>query len=98
MVCCASTAQALSPEAQRGQVFVRANCSLCHAIGRHDKSPLPVAPAFRDLHEKYPVEFLGEAFGEGIVTAHPSMPQFQLDPGQIEDLVAYLKSLEGPAQ
>jgi len=28
----------------------------------------------------------------------PSMPQFQLDPGQIDDVVAYLKSLAEPAQ
>ena len=31
---------------------------------------------------------------EGIVTGHPNMPQFELDAAQIDDLIAYLKSLE----
>jgi len=31
---------------------------------------------------------------EGIVTGHPSMPEFRLDPGQIGDVIAYLNSLE----
>jgi mono/diheme cytochrome c family protein len=40
------------------------------------------------------VELLQEALAEGIVTGHPSMPQFQLDPGQVQDVIAYLKTLE----
>jgi hypothetical protein len=28
------------------------------------------------------------------MTGHPTMPQFQLDPGQIGDVIAYLKTLE----
>ncbi|MBI4274414.1 MAG: cytochrome c, partial [Rhizobiales bacterium] len=39
-------------------------------------------------------ESLEEALGEGIVTGHPSMPEFRLDPGQIGDLIAFLKSME----
>ena len=89
-----SAALALSPAAQRGFVFVKENCSRCHAIGLHGASPLPVAPPFRTLHERYPVEDLAEALAEGIVTGHPSMPEFRLDPGQIGDVIAYLKSLE----
>lgn len=80
---------------QRGRVFAETNCARCHAVGRVGQSPLPIAPPFRDLHKRYPVENLAEAFAEGIVTGHPSMPEFQLDPAQINDLLAYLKSLEG---
>jgi cytochrome c len=80
--------------ADRGRRFAQANCSHCHAIGRFGESPLPIAPPFRTLHEKYPVEYLEEAFAEGIVSGHPSMPQFELPPDQIRDLIAYLKSLE----
>jgi cytochrome c len=85
---------ALADAAQRGLVFVKANCSMCHAIGRYDESPLPIAPPLRTLHERYPVESLEESFAEGIVTGHPTMPQFQLDAAQISDLMAYLKTLE----
>ena len=48
----------------------------------------------RTLHERYPVESLEEPLAEGIITGHPSMPEFQLDPGQVADVIAYLKSLE----
>ena len=90
----ASSQETLSPAAQRGLVFVRTNCSRCHSIDKMSKSPLKVAPPFRTLHERYPVESLQELLAEGIVTGHPSMPEFQLDPGQVADVIAYLKSLE----
>jgi mono/diheme cytochrome c family protein len=89
-----SRAETLSPAAQRGRVFVQTNCASCHAIGRIGNSPLPVAPPFRTLHTRYPLESLQEALAEGIVTGHPSMPQFSLDPDQVSAVIAYLKSLE----
>jgi mono/diheme cytochrome c family protein len=73
---------------------VRAHCAKCHSVDRVGPSPLVVAPPFRRLHERYPVENLQESLAEGIVTGHPSMPEFQLDPGQVGDVIAYLKSLE----
>lgn len=90
----AMPAAAQSPAAQRGLTFVRANCASCHSIDKVSASPLKAAPPFRTLHRKYPVESLEEALAEGIVTGHPSMPEFQLDPGQVADVIAYLKSLE----
>jgi cytochrome c len=90
----AKSEDALSPPAQRGLVFVRTHCAKCHSVDRVSQSPLPVAPPFRRLHERYPVETLQESLAEGIVTGHPSMPEFQLDPGQVGDVIAYLKSLE----
>lgn len=88
------SAGALDPAAQRGQLFARTNCAMCHEIGPIGESPLPMAPPFRTLHLLYPVDDLAEALAEGIVTGHPSMPQFTLDIAQIDDLLAYLKSLE----
>lgn len=83
-----------SPAEQRGLTFVRANCARCHSIDKVGASPLSAAPPFRDLHHRYQVDVLAEAFAEGIRTGHPSMPEFRLDPGQIGDVIAYLKSLE----
>jgi cytochrome c len=80
----------------QGRRFAEANCSKCHQIGRYGDSPLPIAPTFRSLHERYPVEDLDEALAEGIMTGHPTMPQFRLDADQIRSLIAYLKSLERP--
>ncbi len=91
-----SSTLAFEPREQRGLVFAKTTCGGCHAIGRTDASALRIAPPFRDLHTRYPVETLGEALAEGIVTGHPSMPAFQLDSAQISDLIAYLKTLEQP--
>jgi cytochrome c len=90
----AKAADTLSPAAQRGFVLLRADCTRCHAIGKVGESPLKIAPPFRTLHERYPVEDLQEPLAEGIVTSHPTMPEFRFDPGQVGDIIAYLKSLE----
>lgn len=90
----ATGAAAQSAAAQRGSNFVRTHCIGCHAIDKVSPSPLKVAPPFRELHLRYPIETLQEAFAEGIVTGHPSMPEFKLDPAQIGDLMAYFKTLE----
>jgi mono/diheme cytochrome c family protein len=85
---------ALADAAQRGLVFVKTNCMMCHAIGRYDESRLAIAPPLRTLHESYPVESLEESFAEGIVTGHPTVPQFQLDAAQISDLMGYVNTRE----
>jgi mono/diheme cytochrome c family protein len=90
----AYSAESLSPAEQRGLTFVRTNCARCHSVDKAGGSPLKVAPPFRTLHLKYPIESLQESLGEGIVTGHPTMPEFRLDPGQVGDVIAYLKSLE----
>jgi cytochrome c len=90
----ATSALAMSPAEQRGKTFALNNCARCHSIDRVTPSPLKIAPPFRTLHLRYPVETLGEALAEGIVTGHPTMPAFQLDPDQINDLLSYLKTLE----
>jgi mono/diheme cytochrome c family protein len=87
-------AAAASPDQQRGKTFALNNCARCHSIDKVTQSPLKIAPPFRTLHTRYPIETIAEALAEGIVTGHPSMPQFQLDPDQIHDLLAYLKTLE----
>jgi cytochrome c len=90
----AAGAESISPAAQRGLNFVRANCVRCHAIDRVSPSPLAIAPPFRELHKRYPVESLQEAFAEGIQTGHQNMPEFRLEPDQIGDVIAFLKTLE----
>jgi len=95
LIFASSVAVAQSGRVQRGLTFAQTNCSQCHAIGRVGESPIPDAPPFRTLHTRYPIESLAEAFAEGITTGHPSMPQFQLDPAQINDLLAYLESIQG---
>lgn len=81
----------------RGRVMAEENCSSCHAVGLTGESPYAPAPPFRTLHDKYDVEGLAEAFAEGILVGHKGekqMPEFVMTPDQIDDLLAYLKTLE----
>jgi len=89
-----SPAAAASPDEQRGKTFALNNCARCHSVDKVTPSPLKIAPPFRTLHNRYPIETIAEALAEGIQTGHPTMPEFQLDPDQIHDLLAYLKTLE----
>jgi mono/diheme cytochrome c family protein len=87
-----SIASAASPAEQRGQLFAKANCARCHAIDKATASPLKIAPPFRILHKRYPIESIAEALAEGISTGHATMPEFQLEPDQIND--SFLRTLE----
>jgi cytochrome c len=89
-----TSAFAASPAEQRGKTYALTNCARCHSVDRVTQSPLKIAPPFRTLHLRYPVDTLAEAFAEGIDTGHPTMPAFVLEPDQIHDLLAYLKTLE----
>jgi cytochrome c len=82
---------ALSPSQRRGFRLVSFHCARCHAIDKVGESPLAIAPAFRTLHLKYPVSDLQRPLAQGV---HPEMPRFQLEAGQVEDIMAYLKTLE----
>jgi cytochrome c len=84
----------VSPAAQRGLTFVRVHCAQCHAINKVGESPLTIAPPFRTLHLKSPIESLRRPLSEGIVAGHPTMPQFRLEADQVNDVIAYLETLE----
>lgn len=79
---------------EQGKRLALTYCARCHATDKVSRSPLRIAPPFRTLHERYPVETLEEALGEGIITGHPSMPEFRFDPDQVGDFIAFLKTLE----
>lgn len=94
LILVASAYAQMDPRQQRGLTLAKANCASCHSIDKVSASPLKLALPFRELHNRYPVESLEEALGEGIVTGHPNMPEFRLDPDQVGDLISYLKWLE----
>ena len=54
---------AASPAEQRGKTFALTNCARCHSIDRVSPSPLKIAPPFRTLHLRYPIETLGRGAG-----------------------------------
>lgn len=90
----ASASETRAADVAAGRAFAEKNCARCHAIGRAGPSPFAEAPPFRTFSKKWPVEYLEEALAEGIVVGHPAMPVFQLTPDEIDDLIAYLKSIQ----
>jgi mono/diheme cytochrome c family protein len=79
---------------KRGEELLQRDCAKCHAIGRSDESPDKAAPAFRTLGQRYPIESLEEALGEGLMAGHPDMPEFQFDADDVGAIIAYLKSIQ----
>jgi cytochrome c len=79
-----------SADLKRGHALVATHCSRCHAIEHNGTSPHRAAPPFRTLGQKYPVDWLGEALGEGLSTGHPDMPEF------VFEILTYLQSIQVP--
>ena len=86
---------AQSLAAARGEAIAHKHCARCHAIGETDASPMGLAPPFRDLSKRYPIENLEEALAEGIVVGHPAMPRFTFEPRDINALLTYISGLRG---
>src|SRR5579863_4665952 len=94
LIAASGSAPSLASNAEQGKRLALTYCARCHATDKVSPSPLKIAPPFRTLHERYPVGMLEESLAEGIVTGHPTMPQFRFDGDQIGDFIAFLKTLE----
>jgi cytochrome c len=94
LFCGPAYAEKMTPVESRGEALLAKNCSRCHAIGRTGASPHPVAPPFRTLSKKYPIDGLAEALAEGIYVGHADMPEFAFEPKDVGAIIAYLKSIQ----
>ena len=79
---------------RQGQSIVVNKCSSCHAVGRFGKSPNPKAPAFRTLHERYPIESLAEAIAEGPLS--PDEPEFTFSGREVGAILSYISMIQKP--
>jgi mono/diheme cytochrome c family protein len=93
-----SLATADEASERRGRAIAQSKCARCHAIGVEGASPVAVAPPFRVLPQRYPVENLAEALAEGIYVGHPMMPEFKFDPPEIDALLAFIEDLAKRAE
>lgn len=89
-----SFSQSTASLERRGEAVLTSRCAMCHAVGRAGSSPHRVAPPFRTLSQRYPIEALEEALGEGLSSGHPEMPEFVFDPNDVGAIIAYLKSIQ----
>ncbi|MDY6922329.1 MAG: c-type cytochrome [Pseudomonadota bacterium] len=81
--------------ASLGGNLVRLKCAGCHAVESTGDSPMKAAPPFRQMGRTYPVRDLQEALAEGLVTAHPAMPQIELEAAEVANVIAWLEAVSG---
>jgi mono/diheme cytochrome c family protein len=98
VVLATSLATADESSERRGRAIAQSKCARCHAIGVEGDSPVALAPPFRVLPQRYPVENLAEALAEGIYVGHPMMPEFKFDPPEIDALLAFIEDLAKRAE
>jgi cytochrome c len=79
---------------RKGEALLTRDCARCHAVGAGGDSPRPDAPAFRTLGQRYPIDALEEALGEGMMSGHPDMPEFRFDASDVGAIIDYLKSIQ----
>jgi len=77
-----------------GRNLATEHCGACHAVAPGNLSPNSEAPPFKEVAKLYPPETLEEALAEGIMVGHDDMPAFEFTADQVEQLIAFLKSLE----
>jgi cytochrome c len=94
MALISAAAHAQDVDLTRGEMLVTRQCGPCHATGRTGNSPRPEAPPFRTLGQRYPLDALEEALGEGILSGHPDMPEFSFDAPDVGVIIAYLNSIQ----
>lgn len=80
-------------DTDKGRAALETRCARCHAIGLDDVSAHAEAPPFREIVLRYPPENLAESLAEGIVSGHPDMPQFVMEPDEIGAVIDYLSGL-----
>ena len=77
-----------------GRDLAQKHCATCHAIGTSERSPLPIAPAFRHIEMRVDFAEMTQKLQEGIIGGHPEMPVFKLTEPEARGLVAYLRSIQ----
>ncbi len=86
---------------ERGERFLRRHCSRCHTVGLGDPvgtneeaSPTR-APMFKHLSRTLSIDSLADSLSDGVLTAgHPEMPTFYLTSDEVDEIIAYLKSIQ----
>jgi mono/diheme cytochrome c family protein len=80
----------------RGETLAQRWCSECHAVKAGQTSPNPKAPPFAAIAaEPSATDYGLHVF---LKTTHATMPNFKINADDIDDLVAYIRSLRPQPQ
>ena len=95
--CAAQAASAQARRIERGHALAQANCASCHAVEAQGDSPNRRSPPFRTLSGQYVELTLLRKLTEIAETGHYDMPPQPVHTDEVRAIVAYINSLERPA-
>ncbi|MCI0466381.1 MAG: cytochrome c [Beijerinckiaceae bacterium] len=81
----------LGAEAAKGKIIAKRWCAACHLVSSDQKSASPDVPSFAAVARKKTPPGQLKAF---LADPHPKMPDMNLTRSEIEDIAAYIRSLE----
>jgi mono/diheme cytochrome c family protein len=87
---CAMPASA-GGDVARGAVIAKRWCVNCHVVSADQTSAKVDVPTFADIARRRPDD---RALSSFLVNPHPPMPNLSLTRQEIDDVVAYIRSLE----
>ena len=79
--------------AARGLAFAQTHCTGCHAVSRGQISPNPESPPFETVANM--PGLTATTLKDWLRDSHnfPDIMNFSIDPGQVDDLAAYILTL-----
>ena len=88
-----SEALAQDADIEAGAAYANKVCAACHAVLPNEQlSPLPQAPTFQSVADTPGMTEL--ALTVWLQSSHPTMPNIVLEPDDMRNVVAYIRSLE----
>lgn len=89
-----ASAQTAPELARRGEAIVARDCAMCHAVGREEPIVQRRTPALRSLSRRVAPDALRQQLTTGITAGHPEMPRLRYEAGEIDAIMAYLRSIQ----
>ncbi len=87
----------ISGAIERGAQVAQARCAVCHAVAMEARSPNRDAPLFRVLSRLYSAKDITARMADIAEYGHFEMPPLEIREDEIEDVAAYIQSLDGGA-
>lgn len=86
-------ASAQDADIEKGAAYAKNVCAACHAVLANEQiSPLPQAPTFQSVADTPGMTEM--ALTVWLQSSHPTMPNIVLEPDDLRNVVAYIRSLD----
>jgi len=87
----ASAVPGLAGDAKRGAIIAKRWCATCHVVARDQTTAIADAPSFFDVAQR---RVDRKQIANFLIDPHPPMPDMHLSRKEIDDIVAYIRSLD----